>query len=253
MQNNSIILDAIKDAQSRSRLATIANMFLAFAVFLACWNAYFSWNRYLVISWKDAHKDEATADLREMLQQEWMKSRTISLSPLGIQIGVHDIAPIGGAIMLTGAIWHLLVIRREHVVIREAVRSGNDPENVRIAVYHYSLFLDDVDTSRVSKLSHFAFRKLKELVCYAPFFAASFAFLVDILCVFLKDPFDVNEDRMIKHILSDGGLTFWLVTFWLFTIALLVFNFLCCRHTLGILRKTEQEASKLNYDVGSAG
>ncbi len=120
-------LDAIANAQSLSRYVVVTGMVLGFAFTLSAWNAYLSWDRILVTHWEtttenQSAKTAATKDAVDYVArgtcQARLESRNITLQPIGVRIGIHDIVPICTIVMLTVSIWMYYSLAREFAIIR---------------------------------------------------------------------------------------------------------------------------------------
>lgn len=143
-------LDAITNAQSLSRYVVVTGMVLGFAFTLSAWNAYLSWDRILVTHWERATENKTATEknalstmLREEHSKQWLESRNITLQPIGVRIGIHDIVPICTIVMLTVSIWMYYSLAREFAIIRSILAFNYEKQEAFIvlsAITDQSLF-----------------------------------------------------------------------------------------------------------------
>src|SRR2546423_14685962 len=84
-------LEAINDAQKRSRLAFLLSSLAAGAILLALWNAYFSWDR----QWADVQRKPESWGQEQLLNEQiraWAQTNTVDISLLGVRLSISDAA-----------------------------------------------------------------------------------------------------------------------------------------------------------------
>ncbi len=126
-------LEAIRTAQDRSRYALLAATIASLALLTAGWNAYFGWYRQFALEMEEGLEEarksgKAVAEspvaekLRTELYNEWVRSRMISVSVLGLRVGVDDATTVGAVAMWIILYWFELCMRREHYSIAHLFR-----------------------------------------------------------------------------------------------------------------------------------
>src|SRR2546429_3064493 len=118
-------LEAVSQAQKRSRVAFLASTIIALAIIITMWNAYFSWYRSFVFKDKFANS-ELTHELQKSFVDEWIRSLKISIPVLGIQAGVGDAAVLGSLSIYISCIWLYFSMRRENHTIGILLRDTKD-------------------------------------------------------------------------------------------------------------------------------
>lgn len=109
-------LDAVKEAQRRTRICLSVSVVLSVMIFIVCWNAYYSW--YRGFSSRSAWaKNEVVQNNQKELIATWIRSRTISLPLVGVSVGVSDVAILGSVSLLVASIWFWLSAKQENRVI----------------------------------------------------------------------------------------------------------------------------------------
>lgn len=167
-------LAAARAAQERSRIAFITSTVISLSLLGLMYNSYLSIYRSFAFDhyyshiasttdrelkelegtrWDESDKakhiqEEAlnTKKLQERLMGEWVASRFITFSPLGIRFGVGDAPVLGAFALLVVSSWYFFVTRRENytisILLRDAWNTGN--AEVRYRVYHeinsYTIF-----------------------------------------------------------------------------------------------------------------
>src|SRR6266404_5347203 len=91
------------EAVKRARLAFLASTVASLAVFITEWNAYLSWYRRFPLKEK-LPDNEVTREAFKYVLQEFVESRVITISLLGIRVGVSDMAVLGSLTLLVFSI-----------------------------------------------------------------------------------------------------------------------------------------------------
>jgi hypothetical protein len=255
-------IEAAQEAQSRSRIAFTTATIVSVAMIIAGWNAYFSFNRlrafdYAKLPKKIDPKGEelpapASAQYRieqtgaDALQREalseWVKSRMITIAPLGIRVGVDDAPPLGAMALLVINLWFFFAMRSENYIIGYLLRNTMDKDKykaeARWMVFHgvasSSVFtlvnntdapIRDLKPAQSGQAGYpepkqvrFA-RSAYQVLLYLPPISIAILVACDVACVlFQSSPFRDKEVEL-KELLKKGELYF-LVACWLFAAAL---------------------------------
>ena len=109
------LADAL-DALKRSRLVFFTSTVISLTVMIAIWNAHISWYRNLAMkdNWS---RNPVTQEVQKEAVSEWLKTRYISVSPLGIRVGSRDAAPLASLSLLIVSGWFFYCIRRHNYLI----------------------------------------------------------------------------------------------------------------------------------------
>src|SRR6266404_3281161 len=91
------------EAVKRARLAFLASTIASLAVFITEWNAYLSWYRRFPLK-EHLPENEVTREAFKYVLQEFVESRVITISLLGIRVGVSDMAVLGSLTLLVFSI-----------------------------------------------------------------------------------------------------------------------------------------------------
>lgn len=132
-------IEGAREVLRRSRITFLISIVISLSLFIASFNAHWSWyRRWPIQNTKWAKGDVVVQRLQEEVYSEWAKSRFISISPLGIQVGSRDAVPLGALTLLIISAWSFGCVRRHTYVIRRLLLDTRDEENldVRQAVYH---------------------------------------------------------------------------------------------------------------------
>jgi hypothetical protein len=140
-------LDAMRAAQDRSRFALLAVSIASLALLVAGWNAYFGYYGQFAMEQNPTPtgENQVAEKLRSELYSEWVKSRMITISLLGLHVGVDDATTVGAVAMWIVLYWLELCMRREHYSIAHLFRDyrgGSQEERTLVfyAVNAYTVF-----------------------------------------------------------------------------------------------------------------
>jgi hypothetical protein len=92
------------EAVKRARIAFLASTIASLAIFITEWNAYLSWYRHFPLS-QSMPTNEVTREAFKDVLQQFVESRVITVSLLGIRVGVSDMAVLGSLTLLVCTIW----------------------------------------------------------------------------------------------------------------------------------------------------
>jgi hypothetical protein len=143
-----IRLVAAQASQERSRVAFFATTLVSLAVLIAVWNAYLSTYRAFALqhqsSLTDPEKAAGTRKLQEELLAEWVRSRYITISLIGISVGVGDAPLIASFALMIACTWFHLSVRRENYNLGRLIIDYSKDNNKLWCIYHavssYSIF-----------------------------------------------------------------------------------------------------------------
>lgn len=159
MEGVRVRLDAIEEAQKRSRAAVLVMTVVSLMMIISSYNAYCSLIHAVAVDLGKKGEsirslDGAVPDrLKARILDEWTVSRMASISLLGIRVDIDDAPQLGSAALFIISIWVVLSLRRENHTIGfllrdtnagKSVPDGMDPGQVRRMIFHgiisYSLF-----------------------------------------------------------------------------------------------------------------
>lgn len=127
-------LDAINEAQKRTRLALVLCTFASAAILAGLWNLYASWD----IRWAEGARGRTWTEEQVQLRQinAWVDANTVGVALLGIKLSTSDAAVLGGIVLLGLAFYQCLCARREnHEVGALLVESAGEPEPLRRLIF----------------------------------------------------------------------------------------------------------------------
>lgn len=185
-------IEGAQEAIKRSRWVFLILTLVSLALLITAWNAYFSWSREFLLrvhAWPD---DEVAAFAQQRLIEEWVKSQTIDISPLGIHIGISDAAPLGGLSVFILSIWFYFSTRRENRTIAGLlIDSLDEPPETKSRIFHgiasYLVFLtiastDDPISSLKCKVPKSNPRAALRAIVKMLFFVAPLTVFVIVAC-----------------------------------------------------------------------
>ncbi len=152
-----IRLDGARAAQERKRFAFLTATIISVAIIIAGWNAYFS--SYRDFAWHHGRlvpDRDGKQTLQKALLAEWIQGRFISISPLGIRVGVDEAPLLGALAMFVITIWLYFSARREHTLIGSLLDDYRDEPDldVRRLVYHGVSAFAIFTASKPAEVSH---------------------------------------------------------------------------------------------------
>lgn len=132
----NIRLQGARDAINRSRLAFIAAIIASLSIFIVEWNAYLSWYRRFPLR-EEFPKNEVTTEAIKKVIQQYVESRVINISLLGIHVAVSDLAVLGTLALFIFSIWLFFSVRREnHAIGSLLIDTAEQAEEIRRFVYY---------------------------------------------------------------------------------------------------------------------
>lgn len=216
-------LEAISQAQRRSRIAFLASTIISLAIIITMWNAYGSW--YRTFLFKDKLADnEMTKEIQKSFVDEWVRSLKISIPVLGIQAGVGDAAVLGSLSLYITCIWLYFSMRRENHSIGLLLRDtkGCSPPT-RSMVFHgiisFGIFTTVTEIDEPIKGLHEELSKpspspprgivrftYKALI-FLPAVTILVTLLMDVVTIFwMSSPVREEHTSALWHVLSQGDL-----------------------------------------------
>jgi hypothetical protein len=203
-----IRIEAARVAHERTRLAFFASTVVSLAILAAGWNAYFSFYYDFASGLPSFEGGSGTESLQKEILAEWVRSRMINISPLGIRVGVDDAPLLGGFALVVSAIWLFYSIRRENFTIGMLlVDYYYAKQPLKWCIYHgvnSSTVFTNVShgddpfrsaTSIPSDNQLKLIRRMAKHLWYLPIFSLWFIILVDILSAFWYSPFRTPDAR----------------------------------------------------------
>lgn len=113
-------------------------MIAALAIVITLWNAYVSWDRRFAFQPLPDNPTTQALVLRTL--QQWADSQVITVSLLGIHIGVSDLAILGTVALLVCSIWLFFCMRRyNHGSGRLLLETQDDERLERRRLVYYGL------------------------------------------------------------------------------------------------------------------
>src|ERR1044072_262728 len=108
-------LDAVRAAQTQTRLTLIAMAVVSAMMLITSYNAYFSYD-YVFITDKTefARSTDQTKVPQTLLNEalrDWANARTIQVPLLGIRVSVDDAAVLGTGVLALLSVWLVLAAR----------------------------------------------------------------------------------------------------------------------------------------------
>ena len=129
-------LEGAREAIKRSRLAFLATTIAAISIFTTEWNAYLSWYRRFPLKTAFPNNPVTEDAVRRVIQQ-YIESRVITISLLGIHIGVSDLAVLGTFALFVCSVWLFFNVRREnHLIGTLLVDTADEDVHLRRYVYY---------------------------------------------------------------------------------------------------------------------
>lgn len=222
MEDLKLRIEAVRDAIKRSRLTLLVSNVASASILLAAWNAYFSWYRYFAMR-QSFDTNEVTGEAQKELVREWVDSHVISISLLGIRIGVSDLAFVGSIALFIVVAWFFYAARKENhligVLLRDTQKGNAD---LRRLVYHgvsaYLVFVtitrDDRPISSLAPDSVqkpiFFLRPTMKLLFFLPALLTLFLVLMDFLTVWcLPAAFRYPHSPLRGQLTHSEWLQFW--------------------------------------------
>jgi hypothetical protein len=244
MEDIKLRIEAIRDAIKRSRLAFLVGNVVSASVVLAAWNAYFSWYRSFAMRLSfgpSAVTDEAQ---RELVRQ-WVQSRVISNSVLGISVGVSDLAFLGPIALFVTAAWFFCAVRKENHLIGALLRDTQDADaDLRRLVYHavsgHLVFITITkDDQPIGSLAPsgghnavFFFRPAMKLLHFLPALLILFLIAMDFITIlWLPAPFSFPHVPLRGRLSGSEWLQVWLMEASAFVFFLLTYAL--CKRSFG--------------------
>ncbi len=102
-------IEATRSAQERTRRSFFASTVISLVIITAGWNAYLSFYREFAFAFPTLEGGEGTQTLQKEMLTEWVRSRMINITILGIRVGVDDAPTLGSIAVHRGRNMALLL------------------------------------------------------------------------------------------------------------------------------------------------
>lgn len=251
-------LDAINDAQKRTRLALIVGVFASAAIMAGLWNLYASWDQRFASAQAPATWGAQQVAIAQI--SAWVQNNTVGVSLLGIHLSTSDASVVGAVVLLLVALYHCFCARRENheigALLTESVE--RKPEIRRLIYLRIRAFMvftpleeDDApytglgvrELARGQRVPFFG--SIGVVLNYLPVITVAFIIATDIYyAVGYVEPY--NSDAMPRAIWSTFSTRTkcWYIAMDIFASAVGVLVWMYCRHATayreGITRTMNQ-------------
>jgi hypothetical protein len=189
-------IQGASEAVKRARFAFLVSTVASLAIFITEWNAYLSWYRHFPLS-PAFPANEVTREAFKYVLQQFVEDRVITVSLLGIRVGVSDMAVLGSLTLLICSIWLFFSIRRHNhsvgsllrdtkslaPVVRRLVYYGASSSLVFTTVTAYDAAISSLEaehSTREAKLT----RVVVTVLFYLPAVVIALTIMADLLSVF---------------------------------------------------------------------
>ncbi len=140
----TLLVDACRDSMRRCRWILSAVSIASLAVFVTCWNVYFSWLRSIVMK-NEWGKPETVAESQKRLLDMWVDSGYLSVPIIGVKLHISDAAFLGSIALAILTLWLFYAMRRQNHLIGRSLRMATrSSEDVRLFIYYgltsYNIF-----------------------------------------------------------------------------------------------------------------
>jgi hypothetical protein len=248
-----IRLQATQQAQERTRLALFALIVVSITMITAGWNGYLSWYRSMAFSLRDLSSNAGINALQTEMLREWVRSRMINISLLGIRVGVDDAPQLGALTLFVMSIWFFFSTRRENYTIGYLLRETREDDlDTRWMIFHgvisFSVFtnISNVDKP-VSSIKgpaprdntvDFA-RPAYRTLYFLPSIAIAMLLILDVLSVFLASPFRESQEKPLWSLLNTREVIYSII-WWGFSVTFGVLTTILCWKSMKFSMATER-------------
>jgi Protein of unknown function (DUF2934) len=247
-------LQAAQEAQQRTRLALFALIVVSITMITAGWNGYLSWYRSAAFSLRSLSETDGINVLQAELLREWVRSRMINISLLGIKVGVDDAPQLGALTLFVTSIWFFFSTRRENYTIGYLLRdTRGDERDTRWMIFHgvisFSVFTNISNVDKPIKsikgpnprdnTVDFA-RPAYRALYFLPSIAIAMLLIQDVLSVFvLVSPFREPQDKPLLSSLHREDIIYSII-WWTFSIVFGLLTSILCWKSMKFSMATEQ-------------
>jgi hypothetical protein len=250
----SIRIIAAEDAQRRSRYAFIIVTIIAAAIAIAEFNSTWSW--YTQFSSQDIFPQQPTRiEAQKALVQQWIRSNRMTVSLLGVDIGMSDAALLGSISLSIISLWFFFCIRREnHLIGKLLIDAKNESVTVKKTIFHgitgYLVFTtmsnDDDPISNLDQVPvdsrRFFLRRSVRILIYLPVITIGFIVFTDLMSLWMPSPIrdDTIPGKSLVEMIKEPR---WLIQLALMEGAALVFGtatYSLCKNILKFEEATAQ-------------
>ena len=215
-------LQAVKEAQTRTRLAFLASTIASLSVLIAGWNAYFSWTRAFMLS-NEFSKNGFTEAIQRETIKELLEAQVISISLLGVHLRVDDFAVLGSVAMMVFSTWMFYCIRRENhnlgtllrdtqsdaLEVRQWVYYGIASSTVFTTITHQDRPIRDLSKGPVQEKSVLFLRPLLTVLWFLPALAIISIFAMDLYSLYAPTYYAIPHTPL-RYAKSFNAVKFYL-------------------------------------------
>ena len=237
-------LDAVNDAQKRTRLALMIGVFASGTIIAGLWNLYLSWDQRFASADMPPTWGEQQVAVAQI--GAWVENNTIGVSLLGIHLSTSDASVVGTFVMLIIALYHCFCARRENheigaLLTASVARSAEIRDLIYLRIRAFMVFTpleeydtpyDGIETRQLAPGGRVPFFKsIGTVLNYLPVMTIVVIIASDIYyAVGYVEPF--NSDPMPNAIWSSlsTGTKYWYVAMDVFAFAIGVLAWKYCRH-----------------------
>jgi hypothetical protein len=218
----NVRLEGAKEAIKRTRLAFLVSTIASLAILITVWNAYVSWDRRFPLLDKLPSNDVAKEVDTQFLHQ-YADSTAITVSLLGIRVGVSDLSVLGSLSLLVLSLWLFFSIRRENHTIAELLRDTKDDlavihQFVYFAISSFLVFttlspsdspIDNLEETEVRKTYYLA-RWAIGFLFYLPALVLGFVIFMDFFSIYGLSSVASYPHNPLKREIGHGNqVKFW--------------------------------------------
>lgn len=129
-------IEGAREAIKRTRLALLASTIASLTIFIAEYNSAFSWYRRFPMR-ESFPNNPVTIEAFKKVLEQYVESRVINISLLGIHVAVSDLAILGSLALFMASLWLFFSIRREnHTIGSILVDTQNESPSIREWVFY---------------------------------------------------------------------------------------------------------------------
>jgi hypothetical protein len=230
----AIRIAAAGDAQRRSRYAFIVVTIVAAAIAIAEFNSTWSW--YIQFSSQNDFPPQATRmEAEKALVQQWIRSNRMTVSLLGVDIGMSDAALLGSISLSIMSLWFFFCIRREnHLIGKVLIDAKNEPDAIKKMIFYgitgYLVFTtmsnDDDPISNLDQLPtdsrRFFLRRSVKVLIFLPVITIGFIIFSDLMSLWMPSP--IRAPAPNKSLMEMINEPRWLIQLAAMEAAALVFG-----------------------------
>jgi hypothetical protein len=130
---------ASRDAQKRTRGVFLVATVVSISLLIGLYNSYFSWYIHIVDKIKSSTTAPTTQEswIEQELVNGFVAANRITISLMGVNIGMSDAAVLGSASLCIITVWWFYAARRENHLIAELLTDATRAQTLEEKVYVY--------------------------------------------------------------------------------------------------------------------